>query len=65
MSERIAWLLATVLLGLLGALPARAASTTVNSFFDGSEPEMPQRLFRDKSKSTCDSAPFPGTFDCR
>lgn len=49
--------------GLLGAAPAPAATTTINSSFDGSEPEMPQRLLRDGSESTCDSAPFPGVFD--
>lgn len=48
---------------LLAAIPARAATTTINSVFNGSEPEMSQRLFRDGDNSTCDSAPFPGIFD--
>jgi hypothetical protein len=55
--------LAGVLWLLAGLVPARAATTTINSFFNGSEPEMPQRLFRDGSDSTCDDAPFPGIFD--
>src|SRR5262245_48019506 len=44
------------------ASAARAATTTVNAAFNGSEPEMAQRLVRDKTASTCDSAPFPGIF---
>lgn len=51
---------AVLLVGSLVAPPARAASTTVHAVFDGSEPEMPQRLLRDGEESTCEMANFPG-----
>ena len=56
-------LAAAVLVSGGAAAPAPAATTTINSFFAGNEPQMPQRLLRDGTGSTCDSAPFPGVFD--
>src|SRR5690242_15348595 len=54
---------AIMLLELLVALPAPAASTTINSFFDGSEAAMPERVRRDGTPTTCVAEAFPGTFD--
>lgn len=49
---------------LAAALPAplSAITTTIESRFNGSEPQMPDRMFRDGDPSTCEMAPFPGEF---
>ncbi len=61
-STRIALALA-VLLGCAFPLTARGASTTIHAAFDGEQPEMPTRLFRDGSPTTCTMEAFPGVFD--
>ena len=51
------------LAALLGsALPidAHAATTTIHAAFDGRQPEMPARLLRDGSPTTCEMEAFPG-----
>jgi hypothetical protein len=48
------------LVAALLPVPVPAVTTMVESAFDGSEPDMPMRLFRDGSGSTCEAAPFPG-----
>jgi hypothetical protein len=52
---------------LAAALPAplAAVTTTIESQFTGAEPQMPDRMFRDGSPSTCEMAPFPGLFASR
>jgi hypothetical protein len=56
------WAGAALLLALLST-PLHAATSTIRSHFDGSEPQMPQRLLRDNTPTTCDAERFPGTFD--
>jgi hypothetical protein len=51
------------LLGVtLAAGATRAATTTVHAAFNGDEPQMPDRLFRDGSPTTCAMEAFPGDF---
>lgn len=55
------WMAGSALLvALLPAAAAHGAGTTVTAFFDGSEPEMPDRLERDATATTCEEADFPG-----
>jgi hypothetical protein len=46
----------------LAAGATRAATTTVHAAFDGDEPQMPDRLRRDGSPTTCAMEAFPGDF---
>ena len=50
-------------LAVLGGLVGQAlgASTTVQAAFDGRQPEMPDRLNRDITPTTCEMEPFPGS----
>lgn len=50
-----------LLVGLVARLAA-AQSTTVNAVFNGTEREMPNRLARDGTPTTCEMESFPGTF---
>ena len=51
-----------LLIGMVVGSVAAAQATTVNAVFNGQEREMPNRLRRDGSATTCEMEPFPGTF---
>jgi hypothetical protein len=42
-------------------IDAHAATPTIHAAFDGRQPAMPARLFRDNSATTCQMEAFPGT----
>lgn len=49
--------------GVMMVGPAGAAPfTTVQAAFDGRQPEMPERLLRDGTPTTCQMEAFPGVF---
>jgi hypothetical protein len=51
-----------LLVGVMVGQAAAAPSTTVSAVFDGRQPEMPNRVFRDGSPTTCVMEAFPGVF---
>jgi hypothetical protein len=48
------------LLGSAFPIDVHATTTTINAAFDGRQPEMPARLLRDGSPTTCQMEAFPG-----
>jgi hypothetical protein len=60
-SNPLAALLA-VLVGSAFPIDVHAVTTTIHAAFDGRQPEMPARLRRDGSATTCEMEAFPGVF---
>ena len=59
------WIRIQVAIALLVGvvLPVGAAqATTANAVFNGQERQMPNRLGRDGTPTTCEMEPFPGIF---